>query len=194
MKGYIYITGTGVDPARRGPLADPTFGKPPTLGACMPNVRRNVDAGDWIFVMSGKLAGAAQYLVGGLRVAEKVDASVAFLRLPGQRLANDGHGRIAGNIVVRADGTQDPLDWHGAHRFEQRRQNFIIGDEAFQLSTPREVELARTRTLPMLRRVLHRPGAERVIDAMGRMSRLDQAQVRSVLDWAAQLKADAAAK
>ncbi len=86
MKGYIYITGTGVDPALRGGLADPTFGEVPTLGPCMPNIRRCVSKEDWIFTVSGRVPGFQQYLIGGLQVAEKIHASQAYARLPQNRL------------------------------------------------------------------------------------------------------------
>lgn len=35
MKGYVYITGTGADPAGLDNISDPLFGEMPTLGACM---------------------------------------------------------------------------------------------------------------------------------------------------------------
>jgi hypothetical protein len=192
MKGYIYITGTGVDPELRGNFADPTFGKPPTLGPCMPNIRRAVATTDWIFVVSGKVPEAQQYVIGGLQVAEKIDASTAYVRLPENRLVGLENGRVTGNIIVQANGTHHPLDWHSPYRFDERAKNFIIGDAAVALSTPREVELGRRETLAVLSAILGRPCANRVIDAMGRMSKLNEAQVVTLLDWLVRTRAAAA--
>jgi hypothetical protein len=188
MKGYIYITGTGVDPSRRAPLADPTFETPPTLGPCMPNVRRRAAVGDWIFTVSGRIPEAAQYLIGGLQVAEKIHALEAYARLPQNRLRRDRQGRVPGNIIVRPDGSHDPLDWHAERRFKERAENFIIGGDALALTTAAEVEIGRHETLPLLASIKRRPDARRVIDAIGRMSHLDASETRAVIDWLRDVK------
>lgn len=190
MKGYIYITGTGTDPALRGNLNDPLFTKVPTLGACMPNVRRSVTRGDWIFVISGKVAGAQQYVVGGLQVAEKIDALAAYHRFPENRLTVADDGVIIGNVIVQADGTQHPLDQHPPNTFEERVKNYVVGGSAISLTTPREVELGRQQTLGKLGDILGRRGANRVIDAIGRWSKLDQTQVTEMLDWLSGIKTE----
>ncbi len=192
MKGYIYITGTGVDPFLRGNFADPTFGEPPTLGPCMPNIRRAVTGGDWIFVVSGKVTGVQQYIIGGLQVAEKIDALSAYARLPQNRLATNELGEVTGNIIVQSDGTHHPLDWHADYRFEQRAKNFIIGSAAVALATKAEVAIGRRETLAVLSAIMGRPGANRVIDAMGRMSKLKEAQVTTWLGWVSRIKTAAA--
>jgi hypothetical protein len=191
MKGYIYITGTGVDPSRREPLADPTFESPPTLGPCMPNVRRWAAPGDWIFVVSGRIPEAAQYLIGGLRVAEKIHALEAYARLPQNRLRRDRGGQVLGNIIVRSDGSHDPLDWHGERGFSKRADNFIIGDCALALLTAVEVEIGRAETLELLAKIKRRPEARRVIDVIGRMSRLNHSDTEAVIDWLKAVKQNA---
>src|SRR5580704_14635766 len=106
--------------------------------------------------------------------------------------AKHPQGLVMGNIVVRADGTHDPLDWHSDHRFEQRAMNFIVGGAAVVLSTTAEVELGRRSTLPILAQIKGRPGASRVIEAMGRMSRLNDAQVKELLNWFGRIRNAAA--
>ncbi|MBS0641763.1 MAG: hypothetical protein JSS43_18015 [Proteobacteria bacterium] len=190
MKGYIYITSSGTDPALRDNLNDPLFTRVPTLGACMPNVRRFVTKGDWIFVISGKVAGVEQYVVGGLQVEEKIDALAAYDRFPANRLTLGPGGLIMGNVIVQSDGTQHPLDSHSADTFRNRVKNFVVGGQAIALSTPREVELGRQQTLGKIGDILGRQrGANRVIDAMGRMSKLDEPQVTKMLDWLSGIKA-----
>src|SRR5579859_1235845 len=72
MKGYIYISGTGTDPSAHKNMNDPIlFSKTPTLGGCMPNIRRVVLPGDFIFVVSGMVSAIQQYVVGGMKVAEQ---------------------------------------------------------------------------------------------------------------------------
>ena len=53
MKGYIYRLYAGADPVRGWVFNDPIFGQPPTLGACVLNVRRSVERGDWVFALVG---------------------------------------------------------------------------------------------------------------------------------------------
>jgi hypothetical protein len=73
--GHIYITGAGTNPALRNNLDDPAlFAHVPSLGACMPNIRRFVVPGDYVFVISGKVPNTDQYLIGGFRVRDKVSA------------------------------------------------------------------------------------------------------------------------
>jgi hypothetical protein len=189
MKGYIYITASGTDPALRGNLNDPLFTRVPSLGACMPNIRRNVTKGDWIFVVSGKVAGAEQYVVGGLQVEEKIDALAAYNRFPENRLTIGDGGLIMGNVIVQADGTQHPLDQHSSETLEERIKNYIVGGSSVALTTAREVELGRQQTLRKLSEIRGRRGANRIIAAMGRWSKLDEAQVAQMLDWLSEIKA-----
>ena len=187
MKGYIYITSNGTDPGLYNNLNDPLFGKVPTLGACMPNIRRLVTKGDYIFVVSGKAPGVQQYVVGGMRVEEKISALAAHARFPQNRLKLGSNG-LEGNIIVRADGTQHELDGHDADTFESRIENFIVGSHGISLSEPAEIERGRVETLGKLSEILHRPRANRVIDILGRWSRLEERQIADILDWLAGIK------
>jgi hypothetical protein len=191
MKGYIYISANGTDPALRNNLNDPIFTRIPTLGACMPNLRRFVTRGDFIFVVSGKTAGVRQYVVGGFRVNEKIHALAAYERFPENRLQTLPDGHVMGNIIVRADGTQHPLDRHDPGTFESRLENYLVGSMPVALSTEREVQLGREQTLGNLSSILRRAPGNRVIDVMGRCSKLDEGQVRQMLDWLLGIRATA---
>jgi len=191
MKGYMYITSTGADPAALNNLNDPLFTKVPTLGACMPNIRRLVERGDYIFVISGKIPGIQQYVIGGLRVAERIGALAAYKRFPENRLHLDTEGRLQGNVAVDGHGRKHPLDTHDAATFAERVKNFVIGDQAVALKTPREVELGRAQTLQKISQVLGKRG-NRLIDVNSRWSKLDERQVGEVWDWLKGIKAAAA--
>lgn len=191
MKGYVYITGQGADPGLRDNLNDPIFSRVPTLGACMPNIRRFVERGDWIFVVSGKTPQVQQYVVGGLRVAEKIDALAAYRRFPQNRLAVGEDGSKSGNIICNENGEQDPLDDHSQDTFERRLENYIVGDQSVVLTTEQQVQRGREQTLGKLSEILQRPRRNRVIDVMGRMSKLSEPQVRDMLDWLEGIRADA---
>jgi hypothetical protein len=183
VKGYIYITGTGTDPSARGNLNDPLlFTRTPTLGACMPNIRRLVLPGDFVFVVSGKVPGVQQYVVGGMRVEEKITALAAFRRFPDNRLHRNANGLVWGNVVVDSKGRQHPLDHHPSQTFSERVKNFIVGSNPVALETPEEVAVGRDQTLPKLSRLLGKKG-NRVIDVMSRWSKLDEAQVRELIAW-----------
>lgn len=183
MKGYIYITGQGADPALNSDMKDPIFGKPPTLGGCMPNIRRNVIKGDWIFVVSGKTAGVQQYIVGGLRVEEKISALAAYETYPENRLGIVD-GRLVGNVLIDETGAKHQLDRHNSDGFEKRLENYIVGSQAVVLTSEAEVQRAREETLKVLGDVVGKPAGNRVVDTIGRgANRLDEAQVNKLLGW-----------
>lgn len=190
MKGYIYITGTGADPGLHNNLDDPLFGDPPTLGACMTNIREFVDPGDYIFVVSGKTPSVQQYIIGGMRVAEKIDALAAHGRFPQNRLHIGDDGLVKGNIIVDERGKQHPLDHHEPETFEKRIRNYIVGDQSAALLTPAEVELGREQSLRKLSEMFERQG-NRAIDIIGRHRRLDENRVNGLMDWLRGIKAAA---
>lgn len=182
MPSYVYITGRGADPDAGSIVDDPLFGPVPTLGACMPNLRRKVELGDWLFVVSGSKPQRAQYLFGGLRVAERINALTAYERFPEQRLRLDERARLRGNVPVDATGAKHPLDRHAVKNFERRIENFLVGDQAVRITDPAEVEIARTETLPFLSQLRGKVG-NRVYDVIGRASKLDNEQVEKMLEW-----------
>jgi hypothetical protein len=190
LKGYIYITGTGADPGLHDNLDDPLFGAPPTLGACMTNLRQFVDPGDYLFIVSGKAPQVQQYVIGGMRVADKIDALAAYGRFPQNRLRLDERGIVRGNIIVDEHGNQHPLDHHAPASFERRIRNYIVGDQSAALVTPAEVQLGREQSLRKLSELFERPG-NRAIDIMGRHRKLDENQVHGLMDWLRGIKAAA---
>src|ERR1700687_1478027 len=184
MKGYTYITRTGTDPQCGAPLKDPTLDGTPSLGACMPNVRQWVRVGDHVFVISGKVPGVPQYIVGGFEVVEKMHALEAYRRFPELRLRVEA-GIVTGNIIVTADGAQHPLEDHGS--FQKRCENFLIGKNPIHISSPRQIEIARQETLEVLRRTFHKDGAA-PLNIIGHCSKMTEAQVRQLREWLLSLR------
>ena len=179
MNGYIYTLYEGADPGRGWVLNDPIFGKKPTLGACVPNIRRHVKLGDWIFAISGRVAGERQYVVGGFQVEEKIDQLAALARFPENQVRMEG-GQVVGNVIVDEFGNQHPVDKHS--NFERRLENFLIGGDAVELSTPQQVAAGRTQTLAKLTEIFGRPG-NRPYDIIGRARKMDEEQVVHLRDW-----------
>ena len=68
MIGKIFITRTGYDPQLGKHVKDPYLGLPPSLGAYRPDIRRKVSEGDNIFVISGKVRDAKQFVMCGFEV------------------------------------------------------------------------------------------------------------------------------
>lgn len=184
MKGYIYTMFGGADPGAGWVMTDPTFGRRPTLGACMPNVRRLVVPGDHIFVISGRVQGLRQYVVGGFQVAEKIDALTAYDRFPEHRMREEG-GQLRGNIVVRADGSRNPVDYHS--NFARRIHNYVVGENPQVVEGERPVLAARERTLPMLRKMFQKDG-DSVHAVLGRWRRLNPEQIEAVYQFIDQSK------
>lgn len=189
MKGYIYISSPNADPERNRNLNDPIFRRTPTLGGCMPPLRRLVLPGDYVFVVSGMTRGVQQYVVGGFQVAEKIDALAAYNRFPENRLHLNAEGKVVGNVLIDGTGNQHPLDTHSPNNFARRIENYLVGANPVALETPAEVARGRNETLERLSSILEKRRANRVIDVMGRWARLNQPQIEKTLDWLQGIKA-----
>lgn len=186
MKGYIYIMSTGCDPVHGWPMNDPILRGQPTLGACMPNVRRLVKQGDYIYVITGSVPNVQQYVVGGFQVDEKINALEAFERFPRYRLREDKEGNVLGNIIVDEKGEHHPLDHHD--KFEERIENYIVGKNPIEISSPPHIERARRETLPLIQRLFNARGTPRLINAMGRWRRLGPTQIEELNAWLNQMR------
>lgn len=185
MKGYIYRLYEGADPAKGWIMNDPIFGRPPTLGACVPNVRRLVEPGDWIFCISGRVENYRPFVVGGMRVAEKISALAAYERFPAYRIEQNGTQNL-GNVIVTSDGSIDPRDNHkGA---EGRIDNYIVGDQQ-EIVRAAAIEQAREETLAFLGQLFNKPG-NRVHDVIGRWRKLDAGQIDHTVAWIRKLNGE----
>lgn len=180
MKGYIYTMYAGADPSHGWVMNDPIFGSQPTLGACVPHIRRAVTVGDHIFVVSGRVLGEKQFVVGEFEVAAKIDALAAHKRFPQYRLKTHENGQVTGNIIVNGRGKHHPLDDH--NNFEDRIQNYIIGRNPTFLETPNQFKAAKQETIDILSDVFERKG-ERVFDIIGRYRKMDEHQVEQMRAW-----------
>lgn len=168
-------------------MNDPIFGKVPTLGACVPNIRRVVIPGDYIFVISGREVDVRQYVVGGFEVAEKINALAAYKRFPQYRQKQLPDGSLSGNIIVQEDGSHSEVDYHS--NFEQRVENYIVGKDPLVIETPGEIARARDETLDLLSDVFKKQG-QKIYDIIGRWRRLNEAQIERTLDWMQDVKQD----
>lgn len=181
MIGKIFLTSSGYDPERGKHVKDPFLGPTPTLGACRPDIRRQLQAGDHIFAISGRIEGFDQFVMGGFEIASKITAAEAYRLLPDQRLRKLEDGQLTGNVIVNAKGEQHRLDNHSS--FERRIQNYVIGKNLIALRTPNEILLGRKETLEALQDILEKEG-ETPIDIVGRWgSRLTERQVLQLRDW-----------
>lgn len=185
MNGYVYTMYAGADPGHGWVLNDPIFGRTPTLGACVPNIRRNVEIGDWIFVVSGRVERERQFVVGGFRVKEKIDQLAAYHRFPRNRLRRAATGQLLGNVIVTETGEQHPEDRHA--NFERRLENYIVGRDPVLLETAEEMDRGRAQTLATLAGVFGR-GGNRVFDIIGRGRKMDAQQVNEIRGWLEALK------
>ena len=180
MKGYIYTMFAGADPGLGWRLTDPIFGKVPTLGACVPNIRRVVLPGDHIFVVSGRASGVQQYVVGGFQVAEKISALAAYGRFPELRQQVLDDGELSGNIIVTPDGKQSSVDYH--KNFEKRIENYVVGKAPRVIDGEKRVARARQETLPFLSDLFSKRG-QKVSEVIGRWRKLDERQIEQLVGW-----------
>ncbi len=188
MKGYIYTMYRGADPGKGWQMTDPIFTPTPTVGACVPHIRRVVVPGDYIFCVSGQVPNVQQYIVGGLKVDQKINAITAYKRFPGNRMRQDGQ-QVLGNVIVDAKGDHHPLDSHEA--FERRIEDYVVGTEPIVLETEEEVAKAREESIPVLSDLFGRTG-QRIFDIIGRGRRLNESQIEELLRWMKAVKAQRA--
>ena len=193
MVGKIFITRSGYDPQLGKHVKDPYLGPNPTLGACRPDIRKQLTQGDHIFVISGKVRVAPQYVIGGFEIATKIDPLTAYQQFPEQRLHRLPDGQLAGNIVVNADGKRHKLDTHNLDNqksFEQRIKNYVIGTNLLALTTDEEINRGRDQTLAALCDIFHKRGKSPV-EVVGRWgSKLNEKQVLELRVWLQSLKAN----
>ena len=185
MNGYIYTMGAGADPGHGWTMNDPIFGKVPTLGACVPNIRKAVTTGDYIFVVSGRMANVKQFVVGGFEVGEKINALAAYKRFPENRLRINEKGQTEGNVIVDAAGSHNELDDHDG--FDKRVENYIVGRNPVNFDSSSEFDAARHDTVDVLDQVFKRSGA-RVFDIIGRHRKMNEEQVKEVIKWIESIK------
>ena len=187
IKGYVYTMFKGADPGEGWEMTDPIFGngKKPTMGACRPDIRRQVKPGDQIFVVSGRVAGAQQYVVGGFAVELKITQLAAYAQFPENRQSPGPDGKPLGNVIVLEDGTQNPIDYHA--NFQNRVDNYIIGQDPVVLETPEEIRRGRAETLSVLKEIFHHEG-NTVFKIIGRGRRLNEDQVNQMRQWLSGIK------
>ena len=184
MIGKIFVTGSGCDPVEGTHVKDPYLGPNASLGACRPDIRRKLNKGDQVFVVSGKVRNVAQVILGGFEVAEKICAIEAYERFPEQRLRRLPDGQVTGNVIVNAKGKQHELDHHAKETFDERVQNYLVGTNPVALLTLEELAEGRLRTLEILREVFGKKGNS-VREIIGRCSNMTEKQIlkmRALLD------------
>lgn len=193
MIGKIFITSTGYDPQLGKHVKDPYLGPNASLGACRPDIRKQVKERDHIFVISGKLPNVRQYVMGGFEVAQKIDVREAYERFPDQRLQLREDGQLTGNVIVDADGKQHPLDKHNPETFAKRIANYVVGTNTVALVHPEEIALSREQTLDALREILKKNGGSpfEIVGHYG--SQLTEEQVHQLRQWLLSLQKTAKA-
>jgi hypothetical protein len=186
MVGKIFITRSGYDPQLGKHVNDPYLGPNPTLGACRPDVRKQLAQGDHIFVISGRVPEVPQYVMAGFEIAAKIDALTAYREFPEHRLHLRRDGQLTGNIICGPDGRQHELDNHKS--FDKRLTDYVIGTNLLALTADDEIERGREQTLEALRDILHKHGSSPIV-VVGRWgTKLDERQILELRAWLASLK------
>jgi len=185
MKGYIYTMFQGADPGTGWVMTDPIYTPIPTLGACMPNIRRAVETGDYIFSISGRVDGTNQYIVGGFQVADKINALMAYSKFPQNRMKQMNDGSLRGNIIVDKDGNKLDIDYHSNHK--KRIENYIIGKNEVVISKPDEIKRGRKETLPMLNNLFNTK-EDSVYRVVSRWRKLNEQQIHDLISWMNSIK------
>jgi len=186
MIGKIFITRSGYDPQLGKHVKDPYLGPCPTLGACRPDIRRQLEKGDHIFVISGKIPDFNQFVMGGFEIESKIPAIEAYRLFPDLRLRLLHDGQLTGNIIVTGDGRQHELDTHSY--FDRRIQNYVIGTNPISLVTPTEIAAGRKQTLEVLKEILQKDGKS-PFEVVGRFgTKLSENQILQLREWLEALK------
>jgi hypothetical protein len=176
MKGKIFVTSSGYDPEKGKDVKDPYLGPKPSLGACRPDIRRQLQKGDQIFVVSGRVRSVEQFVIGGFEIEAKITALEAYNRFPEQRLSLGEDGQVTGNIIIDARGKQHKLDHNKIETFDKRIENYVVGCNPIALVTPEEITEGRLRTLEILRDVFDLKGNS-IRELLGRNRNMSDRQV-----------------
>jgi hypothetical protein len=165
MIGKIFITSSGYDPQYGKHIKDPYLGANASLGACRPDIRRQIK-----------------------EVDRKVTAQQAYDAYPDQRLQVRVDGQVSGNIIVDANGAQHELDDHNPATFAKRTPNYVVGTDCVALVSPEEIALGREQTLDVLRETFKKDGGSpwEIVGHYG--SLLTEEQVRQLRQWLLSLK------
>ena len=188
MIGKIFITSSGYDPQLGKHIKDPYLGPNASLGACRPDIRRQVREDHHLFVISGKLPNVRQFVMGGFEVEKKIDAQQAYKIFPDQRLHLRDDGQLTGNIIVDANGAQHPLDNHDPATVAKRVPNYIVGTNRIALVKSEEIAIGREQTLDALREILKKNGGSpwEIVGHYG--SQLTEEQVHQLREWLLSLR------
>lgn len=181
MKGYIYTMFQGADPGMGWHQTDPIFSGTPTMGACMPNIRKAVDTDDYIFAISGRVKSMKQFVAGGFQVQEKINALAAYERFPQNRQIVLEDGTLRGNIIVDEKGNRNPYDYHSGD-LESRIENYIIGKNPVTIQGDLAIERARNETVEVLSDIFEKEGST-PHDIVARWRRMNERQIEKLLDW-----------
>jgi hypothetical protein len=186
MVGKIYITRSGYDPQKGKHVKDPYLGSCPTLGDCRPDIREQLDKGDHIFAISGKIPDFTQFVMGGFEIESKIPAIEAYRMFPELRLHKLEDGQLTGNIIVKADGQQH--EWDDNNSFERRINNYVVGTNPIILSDSDEIALGREQTLQALQDIIKKKGKS-PFEIVGRFgTKLTEKQVIQLREWLAAVK------
>lgn len=186
MVGKIYITRHGYDPQKGGYIKDPYLDGRPTMGACRPDIRKSLNIGDTIFVVSGGVPEFKQFIMGCFDIQNKITMQEAYKRFPEQRLHLRDDGQLAGNVIINAEGCQHELDNH--ENFNGRLSDYIIGGNEIILRSDDEIDAGRDQTMDILRSVFKKAGTK-PFDILGRAApKLNAKQVDKLKDWLESIK------
>uniref|UniRef100_UPI003A929238 hypothetical protein n=1 Tax=Gelidibacter japonicus TaxID=1962232 RepID=UPI003A929238 len=136
---------------------------------------------------SGRAKGVQQYIVGGFQVKEKINAMLARDRFPQYQQTVQPDGTLSGNIIVDKNGQQNSFDYHSGD-FEKRIENYIIGRNPVYFDKEAEIEKARgNETLDILSDLFNKKG-DKPHQIIGRWRRMDEKQIKKLLDWMEYIK------
>lgn len=187
MKGYIYTMYQGADPGQGWEMTDPIYKSPPVMGACMPQIRRNVTIDDYIFSISGRMKGVSQYIVGGFQVQEKINAMLARERFPQYRQIQNEDGSLSGNIIVDENGNQNSYDYHTGD-FNKRIENYIVGKNPIYFDKKNDIEKARGEaTIEILQDIFDKKGST-PFEIIGRWRKMNSSQIDKLTAWMEHIK------
>ena len=94
MIGKIFMTRTGYDLQLGSHVKDLYLGPKQSLGACRPDIRRQVRIGDHIFVVAGKVDKGKKFVMCGFRVVRRISARDAYVEIPDRRLQRREDGQL----------------------------------------------------------------------------------------------------
>lgn len=189
MKGRIYIASVFRSLRQTGCVVhgevdnDPhIWNEPYTWGICRPDLRNNIDVGDYVFFVLGNKADLPQMIFAYIKVREIITHEEAYKKLRNKRM----NGKIyEGNILIDSKGRYNKYD-KGKHKnkFKKIKNKYVIADMKHSRKLEKNEIIEKSKNFVNKISDIFNKKGKTVYDILSRKGRkMDELQINKILQW-----------